>query len=443
MDKRSAYIVFICLLIISGCQKGIHWDLLSEGTLAKDSAGNCLPINAAGNFIINKPTNESNFLTVNVNVTAVGTYTITSDSVNGYSFNTSGVFNNVGYASVKLMCGGTPVTAGTDHFTIHYNNSFCEASVTVLSDTTPVANYTLQGSPGNCMDDTIQGSYIQGVLLDTSAKIIVSVNVGTPGTYSISTNTVNGYSFSASGVFTVSGIQSVTLSGNGTPANAGTDNFTVTAGSSTCSVSIPVAAIINVTNQDHFPLTIGSYWSYDDFNARGDTIERSINGDTMIDNHSYAKLFESKYFGSSTYYFVKNGDDYNEFGEVDKYTNAVQYGTAVYGMLPFLKENLATGFSWESDEFKGTASFGQVIYIKYTYKCLGNNATMSVNGFGFKDIYIIYVHPYIRAENYGYGPTSEAYYYYYAKGVGLVYFEEADNGGFKHPQMQIRNWHVN
>jgi hypothetical protein len=64
------------------------------------------------------------------------------------------------------------------------------------------------------------------------------VNVGTPAAYTITTNTVNGVSFSKSGTFTATGLQSVALTGTGTPSASGPQNFTVTFGTTTCTFSL-------------------------------------------------------------------------------------------------------------------------------------------------------------------------------------------------------------
>ncbi len=297
-----------------------------------------------------------------------------------------------------------------------------------MSDSVPASSYTLQGSPGNCMNDTIKGSYLQTVALDTSNKVIISVNVITPGKYSISTNTVNGYSFSDEGMFATTGIQSIIIKGEGTPVNAGTDIFTVNANNNTCSFSVTVSSIVSVNNELHFPLTAGSYWTYvDGFN---DTTKRYVNGDTV------------KTYNPQNYFFNYDGADYNEFGKVDKYTTSFQYGLPYYGLLPFLKEYVTTGASWESAVFTGAASFGQRIYLKYGYYCLSNIATKVVNGFGFKDVYIIAVYPQIKSDFGTWGSTTEVYYYY-AKGVGLISEEESINGYNAHTVLQIVDWKVN
>nr|WP_317632932.1 fibrinogen-like YCDxxxxGGGW domain-containing protein [uncultured Flavobacterium sp.] len=77
----------------------------------------------------------------------------------------------------------------------------------------------------NC-DDPVgpQGTYTQGTSLNNSNTYTLSLNVSEPGTYQILITTGNGYSFSASGVFTETGTQTVVLEGQGAPVNGPVDN---------------------------------------------------------------------------------------------------------------------------------------------------------------------------------------------------------------------------
>ena len=87
------------------------------------------------------------------------------------------------------------------------------------------AVYTLGGSPGNCTTATISGIYKVGTALDASNTITISVNVTTIGTYTISTNSLNGISFTGAGAFITTGEQTITLAGSGTALAAGTFTF--------------------------------------------------------------------------------------------------------------------------------------------------------------------------------------------------------------------------
>jgi hypothetical protein len=102
------------------------------------------------------------------------------------------------------------------------------------------AVFTLQGSGGACSSLSVNGTYTQGTMLISSNTISVQVNVTAIGTWSILTNTLSGFSFSGSGTFTSTGIQSVSIAGSGTPGAPGSQNFTVTAGTSSCTFTVIV-----------------------------------------------------------------------------------------------------------------------------------------------------------------------------------------------------------
>jgi len=94
----------------------------------------------------------------------------------------------------------------------------------------------------NCLPKTITGIYTQGISLTDSNFITVSINVKQAGLFSISTDTVNGYYFTASGSFAALGIIQVQLNGKGKPAAIDTDNFKVSFDSSACMFQITTMA---------------------------------------------------------------------------------------------------------------------------------------------------------------------------------------------------------
>lgn len=109
------------------------------------------------------------------------------------------------------------------------------------SEITPLAIYSI-GTGGSCSNTIVNGLYYAENGLSSSHYISLDVNVTTPGSWIILTDTVNGYSFSGSGTFTSSGSHQVTLAGTGTPILAQTDNFTATANNSggTCSFDVVI-----------------------------------------------------------------------------------------------------------------------------------------------------------------------------------------------------------
>ena len=548
--KRLLLHLLLCFLIIS-CQKGIHWDIASEGSLVKDYNGNCLPVSINGSYIEDSITTGNNFITVDVNVTGIGTYNIFTDSINGYVFKASGEFNNSGTNHVKLLCSGKPAMADTNYLTIHYNTSVCEATIIVKSNAIPTAAFSLQGAPGKCLNDTVIGTYAKGVVLDTSYKVNISVNVTTPGRYdittdvvngysftaagifattgmqtvimypkgapqkegtdifnvksassecslevnvksdaaeftlhgspgkcmydtvigtyvkgifletfsstvtigvdvtfpgkyTITTNNVNGYSFIASGVFATTGVQAITMNARGTPLNAGTDIFSITAGVSSCNFEVTVLQdIVAVSSNDYFPLTDSSYWIYDDLFTKGNIINRSITGTSSVNDTVYKVMQQSDNYNiTEQYLFRRDAVDYLEYTRTDKYTGSFQYAISSFTQLLFLTQNIQQGTYWGTPELGGMTNFNQEIILQYNYLCIKSNAVVTVNGRAFANVCIIEMRPQIHAFQNPWGATNEIYTYYYAKGIGLIYFKAVTNYGYKKAEMQLKSWLV-
>lgn len=97
---------------------------------------------------------------------------------------------------------------------------------------------TLGANAGACTPATVSGTYTQNVGMGAGNTVQIQVNVSTPGTYTITTDNVNGVIFSSTGNFTSTGVQSVTLNGSGTPTGTGAKTYTITYGSSTCTFNI-------------------------------------------------------------------------------------------------------------------------------------------------------------------------------------------------------------
>ena len=284
---------------------------------------------------------------------------------------------------------------------------------------------------------------MKNVPLDTSPIVLVGVNVLKPGYFKIYTNTVNGYMFTATGQFSTTGIQTVKLTASGTPVNEGADQFTIQPGSGACTFPVTVlGATVPVTNSDYFPLTADNYWVYDDLWNKGDSVVRRISGTTTENGDMYYVINEQNVISSPQYLFRKSGNDYVEYGRIDRYTNSFQYADEIDTTLIFLQQDLQAGTSWESDEIAAKANFGQLIYLKYLYRCTQTGAVVTINGKAFSDVYKIEMYPEIKSEFAGYGYTGEVYTYYYAKGVGLIYMR-LTNRGFTISEWQIRKWQIN
>jgi hypothetical protein len=199
----------------------------------------CTGATAGGIYTVGTPLTPSNILTIQVNVTNVGTYLLAATSTGGFAFGAAGVFTTTGLQNVTLNGAGTPTTAGIAAVTVTNIASICSFIINVQPAGGPPAVFTLDGAPNGCTNFTVNGTYNAGVLTSAANSVILNVNVTTAGSYTITTNTVNGITFTKTGTFVATGPQTITLNATGTPTVSGSFTFTTNIAGS-CSFSITV-----------------------------------------------------------------------------------------------------------------------------------------------------------------------------------------------------------
>jgi hypothetical protein len=236
---------FAAAVFLTACVKNEDPAGQSEGTLLTGISGNCLPITVNGIYKVDSVLTSDYYIDVQVNVTLGGSFTIKSDTVNGFSFHKTGTISSV-LSTVRLYASGKPIAAGTYTFTISYGLSSCSFSIPVFGagGGFGTALYTLGGAPGNCSVSAISGNYITGQAMTVANKVETTVNVSSIGTYNISSSPINGVTFSGSGTFTNPGIQNIFLYATGTPTATGTFNFPITNGATNCNFSITCTSVI-------------------------------------------------------------------------------------------------------------------------------------------------------------------------------------------------------
>ena len=236
-------IVLAGLFLFVACQKELSLESGFAGKVATgsllDSANNCQNITINGAYYVDSTLTGNNYVTVHVNLTGGGSYKIFTDTQNGFSFQDSGILAP-GAQTIKLKATGRPILPKQTTFTVSFDTSFCNFTVTVVGRTPAV--YTLTGTPGTCSNATVAGTYTNGTALTAANQVALQVNVTTLGSYNVTTSTVAGMTFSGTGNFTTLGPQTITLQGSGTPTTTGTNTIPVTAGSSSCSFNVTVAA---------------------------------------------------------------------------------------------------------------------------------------------------------------------------------------------------------
>jgi hypothetical protein len=132
------------------------------------------------------------------------------------------------------------------------NNSWMSLCGSVLPST--INNYIL-----NCSSILVNGNYMVGIPLTGSNTITIQVTGATVNqNYTISTNTVDGISFSAAGTFT-SSTQTITLNGTGTPTSPGLEIMTINSNSSN-PLTCPATVTITNPSTGTFNGSFGPIW---------------------------------------------------------------------------------------------------------------------------------------------------------------------------------------
>ncbi len=162
---------------------------------------------------------DTDILYITVQVRESGTYNISANTDNGYSFSRSGTFNSAGIYTLALEGLGTPLSSNEDigdlvSFTINgVKSGLCNNfRIKVLSSAIEFS----------ILDQNIEASwkaYI-GVPLTASRNTVkVKVNVVNTGYWQMSSSpsSINGMSFSGSGQFITTGDQEIELVGQGVP----------------------------------------------------------------------------------------------------------------------------------------------------------------------------------------------------------------------------------
>lgn len=244
----AACLFYAVAFLFISCQKELSLEIPrsnnNDSTAAKYTLGvagdTCTGIVLAGTYMSGIAMSSTNTATIQVTVNSKGTYNLNTTAVNGISFAAQGSFTTTGSQTVVLTASGTPSAAGEKKFSITGVNNNCSFDIT-FAPPAPPAVFTMAGTPDTCTAPTINGVYALGTALSASNTITLKVNVTTAGSYNITTNTVNGITFSGSGLFSATGTEkSVILTGSGTPSAKGIATLTPNITSS-CSFNISVA----------------------------------------------------------------------------------------------------------------------------------------------------------------------------------------------------------
>lgn len=156
--------------------------------------------------------------TITADVVTPGTYSI-STTVNGVTFSNSGTFSGTGLQNIVLHATGTPDASGIYDFPLNTLPS-CTFTRTIHH---PSTNGTGIVTDYTCTTAS-KGTLVKDYPIVTGVSQTLTANVAASGTYNISA-LANGTTFSASGTFTATGLQTIVLTANGTPTVTNTNNY--------------------------------------------------------------------------------------------------------------------------------------------------------------------------------------------------------------------------
>lgn len=420
-------------------------NVVSPAVFTLTGSPSCTAPVIAGTYAVGTPLTASNTVTLNVNVTTAGAYTVSIPTVGNITFTGSGTLA-LGAQTILLTATGMPTIAGNNTFPITVGASGCSFVINVTGPPGPAVG-TLSGAPTACTPSTVSGFYVVGTAFTASNKVQVQINVTTAGAYSISaTNATAGFSFSGTGTVAVGANQLIDLAATGTPTSAGLKTFTVTFGTSTCTFTV------NVLPNDYFPRTTNSNWSYEFDDNANDTLYRNVIAATLNINSIVYNIFLQNDGvippPDSSGYYRRNGGDYLEWLD---YGSFIGYDNPAWTEYIMLKDNVPAGTNWKTPPLgvSGTVGGGTPIKTRLSYTILQKdvpiNITTSTGTANYQNVIVVQekleaeVSPGVWQDlttTAGHGES------YYARGIGLIKFEFFDGVGVSQSLQELRRFQI-
>ncbi len=238
-----------------------------------------------------------------------------------------------------------------------------------------VATGTLTDSAGNCKNIVVKGVYVVGQSAGDSNYALVNVNFTTQGKYKITSDTVNGLWFIDSGFATQKGAMQIKVKAKGKPILPQQSDFVLTFNTSLCTFSL--TSVNPGTNNDYFPNTFGSSWTYQfipPLASPPNSFTTTVLTSTYpIDTLTYFEFQQADSMNNkSSYYFAKDGKGtYYAYSTIEfDYTTVLDSIVPVaqsYTSYPFMKESANLGDTWTVSQpgtswYKGQSGTAQALF---------------------------------------------------------------------------------
>jgi hypothetical protein len=426
MNKFVAFLsIIITTLLFAACQKELRFEPLppsgdAQGILKMNAAGTCLPQSISGAYIKDTVLNTANFIEVAVEVTKTGRYKISTDTIDGFYFSDSGTFNRIQTETIILKGKGTPTSLGLKQFTVKFGNSTsCKIAINVTTAGTsnPIAVFSIT----NCGSPVLSGGpFVAGTPSNAIQTVMFSVTVTNIGLYNITSTSNNGLTFTASGSYNGTGSNTVILTPTGTPTAAGTFNYTISTGTSSCTFPITVTTGTPPpppTNLDYIPMTTNTNWTTLRLGGTPtDTSFIQVSPNQKIFGANSYFIFERTVSGTpqDSTFFRKNGGLYYQ------YISGTIAGTPVPITQEYLvlDSNKLVNQTWVNN-------FGNVVVmgiplsnVTVTAKILAKGATETVQTISYSNV--IKVEYKYTASIFGLPTDLATEERWYSKGKGVI-----------------------
>ncbi len=312
----------------------------------------------------------------------------------------------------------------------------CQKEYSTENATPPVnvASGTLLDSSGNCQSVLIYGNYKENVALDYTNYLKVNITFNSIGNFTIYSDTVNGYWFYATGYDYTTGEKILTVNGYGKPILPIDANFKLHFVNAACSFIVPNNSNVVITpntNNDYFPTTTYSNWTYFNSALNDTSIVTVLNLDRTINGNAYRQfqLTVPKLAQSDTLFYRKDG--------AGNYYKYYVIGSGPKTDFIFLKDYAAVGATWESPTVVGTIS-GNPANVKYRYTILAKDIISTIGANTIDSIITVQEETqYFVSGAYS---TQNTYIYSYAKKIGLV--DVNQQNAIPNITVPIRRWLV-
>jgi hypothetical protein len=414
-------------------------DINVNVTATAQGGGSC-NAQVAGNYYKDTVLGSNNTVSLSHNYATAGTFLVSTDTINGYYFSKNVTVTAPGATSIVLNGSGTPLATGSNNFTVRFGDSTtCGFPITVTAP-----------APGSTGCGTANGTFTAGTALTAANTVTVNTHTyASTGTFTVQSNTVNGISFgpATTTVTTAGSTPSITLNGTGTPTAAGTFTYSLSFGDgSQCSFTVTVAPGSS-SAITYFPLTANSWWSYADPAQPTDTIRVENTGTGSFGGNTYRMFVTTDIGGvTDTNYFRKDASgvfvqnlDLNDVLAIGG-SSAITFPAGTRGDIPLVKDGMTQGETLTSAAFTGTAS-GVPTSMRVRITCTNNNASLTVNGNSFSNVYLITTTYEFSTSGgpFTTNPLLPTPQTWFAPNVGLIQIQAVSSG---QPDSEIRHWQV-